>query len=212
MCSQYELNVPFNKFPTLLKKELPKDFEQNYEVQKLIRPNEPVIVLKNEGKIRTSIMLWGFISEWTKDPFDSSIFRPFNAKCETVAEKKLFRASWRHKRCLIPATGFLEKGYVVKRVDSKPFWLGGLWNRWMSPEGSELESCCVLTTEANELVRPLHDRMPVIISTGLEEEWIEPVKDSSELKALEFLLNCSSPEEWIVEELNPSIFYQTSLF
>ena len=180
MCSEYELDVPFNNLPILLKKELPKDFEQNYEEQKLIRPNDPVIVVKNEGKIRTSIMLWGFISEWTQDPFDSSIFRPFNAKGETVTEKKLFRGSWRHKRCLIPATGFLEKGYLVKRLDSKPFWLGGLWNRWMSPEGSELESCCVLTTEANELVRPFHDRMPVIIPHGLEEEWIELVQNQSQ--------------------------------
>ncbi len=84
-------------------------------------------------------------------------------------KKKLFRGSWRYKRCVLPARGFFEKGHRIRRKDSHPFWLAGIWNRWMSPEGSELETCCVLTTEANQLVRPFHNRMPVIIPNGLEE-------------------------------------------
>lgn len=199
MCGRYELTTDFEKLPLLLKKELPNGLEQKYAQQELIRPTDPVIVLKNEGKTTTSIMLWGFISEWAKDPFDKERPRPFNARSETVSEKKLFKGSWRHKRCLMPASGFFEKGYRISRKDGHPFWLGGIWNRWMSPDGSELESCCVLTTEPNELLKPLHNRMPVIIPNGLEEEWIAAVKDGPELRALEPMLCGWSPDEWKAE-------------
>ena len=82
----------------------------------------------------------------------------------------------------------------------------------MSPEGSELETCCVLTTEPNELVRPLHSRMPVIIPNKLEEDWISPVKNGSELKALEPMLIGWNPDEWIAEPINKPPLSQMSLF
>ena len=84
----------------------------------------------------------------------------------------------------MPASGFFEKGHRIRRKDSQTFWLAGIWNRWMSPEGSELETCCVLTTAPNELVRPFHRRMPVIIPNGLEEYWMSSVKDVVELREL----------------------------
>lgn len=212
MCSKYELTTKYQNLPALLKKELPKNFKQNYTEQFSIIPNDPVLVLKNEGKTITTIMLWGFISEWSKDPFDKLRPRPVNARSESVGEKKLFRGSWRHKRCLLPASGFIEKGYRISRRDTQTFWLGGLWNRWMSPEGSELESCCVLTTEPNELIKPLHNRMPVIIPHGLEEEWISSVKDLNKLKALEPLMSGWSPDEWKVEPLVTPKTSQLNLF
>ena len=82
----------------------------------------------------------------------------------------------------------------------------------MSAEGSELETCCVLTTEPNELVRPLHNRMPVIIPNGLEENWIDSVKDGSELRALEPLLSGWSPEEWTAEPIHKTPTSQMNLF
>ncbi len=212
MCGRYELKNKFEELPLLLKKDLPRGFAQKYVGQKLIRPTDPVIVLKNEGKISTSIMLWGFISEWSKDPFARESLRPFNARAETIGEKKLFQGSWRHKRCLMPASGFFEKGFRISRKDEKPFWLGGVWNRWMSTEGSELDSCCVLTTEPNDLLKPLHNRMPVIIPNGFEEEWIASVKDQSELKALEPILNGWCPDEWKKEKINSPSISQMSLF
>ena len=212
MCGRYELTTSFENLPAILKKDLPKGLEKKYAQQELIRPTDPVLVLKNEGKITTSLMLWGFISEWAKDPFDPSRPKPFNAKAETVGEKKLFRGSWRHKRCVLPASGFFEKGHRISRKDSQPFWLAGIWNRWMSLEGSELETCCVLTTEPNELVSPLHNRMPVIIPNGLEEEWIAPVKNHAELMALTPLLIGWSSTEWFAEPINKERTSQMSLF
>ena len=212
MCGRYQLKTEFKNLPDILKKDMPKGFRQRYEQQVLIKPGNPILVLKNEGKTRTSIMLWGFISEWRKDPFDKSRPTPFNARSESVDENRLFRGSWRHKRCLIPASGFLEKGHLIRRKDSQTFWLGGLWNRWMSQEGSELESCCVLTTEPNDLVKQFHKRMPVIIPNGLEEEWIESVKSVSELKALKPLMDKWNPEKWTSEPIKMPEATQLSIF
>tara|TARA_B100000579_G_scaffold388749_1_gene362099 strand:+ start:255 stop:893 length:639 start_codon:yes stop_codon:yes gene_type:complete len=202
MCGRYQLKTEYKNLPDLLKENVPKGLRQRYEQQVLIQPGYPILVLKNEGKTQTSIMIWGFISEWSKDPFDKSRPKPFNARSEGVEQKKLFRGSWRHRRCLIPASGFIEKGQIISRKDSQTFWLGGLWNRWMSQEGSEIESCCVLTTEPNDLVKQFHNRMPVIIPNGLEEEWITSVKNANELKALEPLMNKWNPEEWKAEPMN----------
>ena len=112
----------------------------------------------------------------------------------------------------MPASGFLEKGYRIRRKDSQTIWLAGIWNRWMSPDGSELESCCVLTTKPNELVKPLHNRMPVIIPNGLEEDWIAPIKDGPALKALEPIMSGWCPDGWIAEQINKSPSSQMSLF
>ena len=212
MCGRFELSTEFEMLPSLIKKDLPKGFKENYEQQNLIRPTDPVLVLKNEGRTTTSLMIWGFVSEWSKDPFDSSVAKPFNARAETVKEKRLFRSSWSNKRCLLPATGFFEKSYRISRKDSQPFWLAGIWNRWMSPEGSELETCCVLTTEPNELIKPLHNRMPVIIPNGFEEDWIASIKSQDDLRALEPLLKGWSPDEWSAEALIKSKASQMSLF
>ena len=212
MCGKYELTTKFQSLPSLLKKDLPKGFEQKYIQQKLIKPTDPVIVLKDEGKTTTSIMLWGFIPEWVKEPWKKDEPRPFNARAETVMEKKLFRSSWRYKRCLIPASGFFEKGYRLSRKDKQTFWLGGIWSRWMSPEGSELESCCVLTTKPNELVKPLHNRMPVIIPNGLEKNWLSAIKDTYELKDLEPMLRGWSPNGWKAELINKPPTSQMNLF
>ena len=141
MCGRYQLKTEFKDLPDLLKIDMPTGLSQKYEQQFSIKPGDPILVLKHESKIQTSIMLWGFILNWRKDPFDSSRPKPFNARAEGIGENKLFRGRWRHKRCLIPASGFLEKGHIISRKDSQTFSLGGLWNRWMSREGSELEIC-----------------------------------------------------------------------
>ncbi len=202
MCGRYQLITKYINLPDLLKKDMPRGLSKNYEQQALITPGSPILVLKNEGKTQTSIMIWGFISEWSKNPFDNTRPKPFNARSENLEDKRLFRASWRHKRCLIPASGFIEKGHLISRKDSQTFWLGGLWNRWMSQEGSELESCCVITTQSNDLVQQFHNRMPVIISNGREEEWISSVKDAQDLKTLKILMNKWSPKEWKAEPIN----------
>jgi len=120
-----------------------------------------------------------------------------------VAEKASFRGAWRHRRCLLPADGFLEKGRRIARRDGATFWLAGLWERWIGPDGSEVESCCVLTTAPNALVAPLHDRMPVVVPAGLEQAWLEP-NDGPGLRALEPLLQGWDPAGWWATPTSPA--------
>ncbi len=212
MCGRFELKTKFDHLPKVLKQNYPVGLNTKYETRNLIRPTDPILVLKNEGRMETTFMLWSFISPWAKDPFDKERPKPFNARAETVEEKKLFIGSWRHKRCLIPASGFFEKKYRIRKENYETFWLGGIWSKWSSSDGMELESCCVLTTEPNELVKPLHHRMPVVVPRGYEEQWTEQVKDSDELKALLPFLLGWSPDGWIAEDLKKKETEQKSLF
>ena len=212
MCGRFELKTKFDKLPKMLKQDYPFGLDTKYETQNLIRPTDPILVIKNEGRIKTTFMSWGFISPWAKDPFAKEIPRPFNARCETVEEKKIFCGSWKHRRCLIPASGFFEKKYRIRMENYETFWLGGIWSKWASPNGAELESCCVLTTESNELIRPLHHRMPVIVPQGYEEQWTEQVKDNVELNGLLPIMMGWSTDGWVVEDLKKKETDQMSLF
>ena len=212
MCGRFELNTNFDKLPIVLKQDYPIGLDSKYVIQNLIRPTDPVLVVKNEGKMKTTFMYWGFISPWVIDPFDKNRPRPFNARSETVEEKKLFSGSWKHKRCLIPASGFFEKKYRIRKENYETFWLGGVWSKWTSPDGAQIESCCVLTTQSNELIKPIHNRMPVVVPNGYEEKWTEQVKDSYELKGLASIMQSWSPEGWVSEEVNNRKIDQLNLF
>ena len=136
----------------------------------------PAIVPGKELKM----LYWGFIPFWAKDKAIGN--KMINARAETLAEKKSFRYNLRHKRCLIPADGFYEwekKGqekipyrYTLKNAEL--FAFAGLWESWQSPMGEQIESFCIITTSANELVKKLHGRMPVILSREAEEIWLDP--------------------------------------
>ena len=202
MCGRFELKTKFEKLPKVLRQDYPSGLETKYKTQNLIRPTDPVLVIKNEGKIKTTFMYWGFIAPWAKDPFDKKSPKPFNARSETIEEKKLFNLSWKHRRCLIPASGFFEKKFLIRKENYDSFWLGGIWNKWTSPDGTEIESCCVLTTTSNNLIKPLHHRMPVVIPDGYEKEWTEQGKNPDKLKDLQPILMGWLPEGWITEEVN----------
>tara|TARA_Y100000991_G_scaffold157591_1_gene120171 strand:+ start:104 stop:742 length:639 start_codon:yes stop_codon:yes gene_type:complete len=212
MCGRFELKTKFEDLPKILKQNYPRGLDTKYETQNLVRPTDPVLVIKNEGKIETTFMSWGFISPWSKAPFERGRPRPFNARSETIEEKILFSESWKHKRCLIPASGFFEKKYLIRKENYETFWLGGIWSKWTSSDGTELESCCVLTTLPNDLVKSIHNRMPVVIPNGYEEEWTEQVKDADELKGLIPIMVGWSTSGWRIEEINKKNINQINLF
>ena len=194
MCGRYSLTTRLDQLLPRLQGELPPGLLEHYAPRPLIAPGEPVLALRQEhGRLQPALMLWGLLPEWSKDPLAGP--RPFNARSETVAEKASFRGAWRHRRCLLPADAFFEKGHRIHRRDGEPFWLAGIWDRWIGPDGSEVESCCVLTTAPNALVAPLHNRMPVILPDGLEQAWLE-TKDGPGLRALEPLLQGWDAAAW----------------
>ena len=106
----------------------------------------------------------------------------------------------------------MKKKYRVRKANYETFWLGGIWSKWTSPDGAELESFCVLTTDPNDLIKPLHYRMPVIVPNGYEEQWTKQVKDADELKGL-FAIMISWPSDgWLIEDVKKKETDQMSLF
>lgn len=122
---------------------------------------------------------WGLVPHWAKDA--SVRVRLINARSETVAEKPSFREAFKKRRCIIPADGFYEwrreggrkQPYFFRMRDERPFGFAGLWDRWEVEGGESINSCTILTTEANEVLRPMHDRMPVILHPEDYGLWLE---------------------------------------
>lgn len=153
----------------------------NYQPRYNVAPSQPVAVVANNGEKRAEWMRWGLIPFWAKDPAIGN--RLINARSETLIEKPAFKNAFTKRRCLVLADGFYEwqKGagpqgrsvpYYFKRGDGKPFAFAGLWEFWKSPEGEEIRSCTIITCEANGVVRPVHERMPVMLSGDALWEWV----------------------------------------
>jgi len=146
-----------------------------------IAPGQDIaIIVKVGGKNRLTTCHWGFVPSWGQDLKEG--YKMINARAETVAEKPSFRQAFSRGRCLVIADGFYEwknvggkKTPVYVRLKSgKPFGMAGLYNLWTSPEGEQVCTSAIITTEANGIVRPVHDRMPVIIAPAATGLWIDP--------------------------------------
>jgi putative SOS response-associated peptidase YedK len=159
-----------------------------------IAPSQAVAAVRTppSGGAREIVLLrWGLIPSWAKDP--SLGDRMINARAETAGGKPAFRSAIRRRRCLVPASGFYEwkrtngrkQPYYIRRPDGKPFAFAGLWESWEGPGQAAVESCTILTTSANELLLPIHDRMPVIVSPEDYDLWLSPdIQDPGELSRL----------------------------
>ena len=177
--------------------ELPPDWMPRYNVA----PTQPVAAVLDLQSRRAEWLRWGLIPSWAKDLSIGD--RLINARAETLSEKPSFRQAFARRRCLILADGFYEwqrtpgqKGpsqpFHFHRKDKKPFAFAGLWETWKPPEGELIRSCTIITCSANEVVAPVHDRMPVILSGESLWKWLEPA--GSDVLA-EFLK--PYPAEWM---------------
>jgi putative SOS response-associated peptidase YedK len=155
-----------------------------------IAPSQPVAVVRLGGHGRRLAGLrWGLIPSWAKD----GKLAPINAGSETAADKPTFRNAMRKRRCLVAANGFYEwvktgkqrQPFAFSLQDDKPFAFAALWESWAGPSG-DIETCCLLTTTANDLVKPAHDRMPVILERPYFEQWLDPAEQNAE--ALSWML------------------------
>jgi putative SOS response-associated peptidase YedK len=135
----------------------------------------------------------------------------FRELSESAADKPAFRSAFRFRRCLVLADGFYQwkkekagkQPYLFRMADGSPFAFAGLWERWTGPEGGTIESCTLLTTDANQIVEPIHDRMPVILRPEDYDLWLDPeVKDPELLKPL---LRPDASEEMVVEPVSPKV-------
>ncbi|HEY1527873.1 MAG TPA: SOS response-associated peptidase [Candidatus Angelobacter sp.] len=160
-----------------------------------IAPTDEVATVRQDRREPKRIfakMHWGMIPYWAKDISIGA--KTINAVCETAAEKPVFRESMKKRRCLIPADGFYEwkkigpkkkQAYNIGMSDDGLFAFAGLWDRWKSPDGKPIESCTILTTDANSLLKDIHNRMPVILNRDHYDLWLDPgVSDPAQIADL----------------------------
>lgn len=186
-----------------------KNIQKNFNIQKVLCQYQPSwnivpsqlipAVINQNGKNRLVCFRWGLIPSWSKDP--SIAEKMFNARAETVNQKPSFRDAFKKRRCLIVADGFYEwkkEGnkkmplyYYLK--SGRPFGFAGLYETWLSPDKKEIHTCTIITTAANELIAPVHDRMPVILSGDQEKAWLN--NDHIDMSSLLSLLKPFPSEE-----------------
>jgi putative SOS response-associated peptidase YedK len=165
------------------------DVAPNYNVA----PTQAVLAVRvpaGQDKPAPALLRWGLVPSWSNDPAGG---KPLCiARSETVAVKPSFRSAFRQRRCLVLADAFYEwlklekkkQPYLLRLQDGGPFAFAGLWEHW-ERDGRALDSCAFLTTEANELVKPLDERMPVILAPADFERWLDPkAAKGPELQAL----------------------------
>lgn len=156
-----------------------------------IAPGEDLAVVRNDEPETIDQLEWGLLPQWADGPTDSP--RPINARSETAAEKPMFRDAFDERRCLVLSSGFYEwqeqaggpkQPYRIYLEDDAPFAFAGLWEHW-EQNRSSVHSVTILTTDANDRIEPIHDRMPVMLEPDEEERWLETDGDA----ALETLLD-----------------------
>jgi len=179
MCGRFTLTID----PTHLQEAFPwavilDDLTPRYNVA----PSQLVAVIPNTSDNTLSLYKWGLIPSWSKDPSIGD--RMINARAESLAEKPSFRNAYRRRRCLILTDGFYEwkqspgmkskQPIYIRLIDDRPFAFAGLWEIWKSPEGPEVRSCTIITTQPNSLLESIHNRMPVILPPNAYSSWLAP--------------------------------------
>jgi len=177
MCGRFTLKTPANQLLLAFGLDSALPLVPRYN----IAPTQSVPVIHaSEGGREMAMMHWGLIPSWSKAPDAGG--RLINARAETVAEKPAFRASFKTRRCLVPADGYYEwiaagrkkQPYWIHRADEQPFAFAGLWDLWRPEAGEPLTSCTIVTTDANDATREIHDRMPVILDPVDYDRWLDP--------------------------------------
>lgn len=191
MCGRYELHSSPAAIALAFGLAWPPDIRPRYN----IAPTQsvPIVRINAAGERELIQMRWGLVPRWAKDPSIGA--RMINARGETVADKPAFRTAFRRHRCLLPADGFYEwrargdgprQPLHIGMKDGSVFGLAGLYERWLSPAGDPLDTCAIVTTEANALLRPLHERMPVIVPRAAYEQWLDPASEDPEALVVPF--------------------------
>ncbi|MFN0205872.1 MAG: SOS response-associated peptidase, partial [Planctomycetota bacterium] len=193
MCGRYQ-NFPVDEFSEIKLKATrlgewlhdAAPIPPNYN----IAPTQQVQAIRTNaagGKPEVVMFRWGLIPAWSKD--EKIGYKLINARAETVAEKPSFREAYKKRRCLIVASGFYEwkkvgaakEPWRIVMKDRQRFAFAGLWERWKNPAAQFLETCTIVTTSANDLVAPIHDRMPVIVRPELYETWLDTNTNAAEV-------------------------------
>jgi putative SOS response-associated peptidase YedK len=206
MCGRFVLAVDPNQLTLEFGAVAGANFTPNYNVA----PTQSIAVITNELPRSISSARWGLVPSWAKDL--SMGAKMINARSETVEEKPAFRAAFKRRRCLIPASGFYEwqvqddgkkAPMYIHLNDRDLFAFAGLWEVWNTPEGDELRTCTILTTEANAFMKSIHERMPVIVEREHYADWLAP--GDAPAQALKPLLRGFDPAKMTAHEVSKAV-------
>ncbi len=188
MCGRFTLSQPINAIASAFNIAQIPPLEPRYN----IAPTQliPSILSAPGGEKQLQMLRWGLIPSWAKDAKIGA--KLINARAETVSEKPSFKAAFKRRRCLIIADGFYEwqrqekkkQPYYFRLQNAQLFAFAGLWEQWKSPDEDIINSCTILTTEANDLLRPIHDRMPVILESKNYGLWLDSETQQPQLQQL----------------------------
>ena len=191
MCGRFALKAP----PAEIIRRFGVDAVPEMTPRYNIAPTQDILIIRHpwqqpEARLEAVQVKWGLLPSWAKDI--SMAAKLANARGETVAEKPAFRSAFRRMRCLIPADGFYEweatpsgkQPWFLRLKSQAPLAFAGLWEHWQGPDGAPLETATIITTDANELVRPVHVRMPVILQPADWPVWLGAKTAPEDLKAL----------------------------
>jgi len=193
MCGRFTLRTPAGVLIEQFQVKATPDLSPRYN----IAPSQPAPVVRlgsDSGQRELVLLRWGLVPSWAKDPSAGS--RMINARGETVATKPSFRSAFRRRRCLVIADGYYEwkklgrrkQPFYIRMVDERPFAVAGLWEQWLGgtdDANPPFESCTIITTQANELTRDIHHRMPVMLAPEDQPLWLDPlIEDRQRLEPL----------------------------
>ncbi|MBT2757177.1 SOS response-associated peptidase [Mesobacillus foraminis] len=210
MCGRFTLTADFEQ---LIERFEIESFHLNdeYVPSYNIAPSQSVLAVINNGHInKLGYLKWGLIPSWAKEP--SIGYKMINARGESLMEKPSFKNAYRKKRCLVIADSFYEWSRVggkkktpmrIKLKTDEAFAMAGLWEQWKTPIGDSVFSCTVITTAPNQLMRNIHDRMPVILRPEDEKVWLDPSIQDPHL--LDPLLRPLDPELMEAYEVGPAV-------
>jgi putative SOS response-associated peptidase YedK len=188
MCGRFVQKSDLRKIAPLFNAAI---VESEVQASYNIAPRQPIAVIMEKGKRKIVTMKWGLVPHWAKDETIGN--KLINARSETVTEKPSFRDSFKKRRCLIIADGFYEwqgsgmkkKPFFICMKDGSPFGMAGLYDMWTNASGEKITTCTIITTEANEIMKPIHHRMPVILDGRHYDVWLNVEKtDEAFLKTL----------------------------
>ncbi|MCK6626420.1 MAG: SOS response-associated peptidase [Anaerolineae bacterium] len=181
MCGRYTLATNTQKLAESFSGfEVPAELPPRYNVA----PTQPIAVVANNGQHKVEFFQWGLIPSWAKDPKIGN--QMINARAETLGEKPAFRNAYKRRRCLVLADGFYEwkkegdgakTPMYIRLASGDPFAFAGLWEMWQTAEDTIL-SCTIITTDPNDLMAQIHNRMPVILPPDVYEQWLDPAERS----------------------------------
>jgi putative SOS response-associated peptidase YedK len=175
MCGRYTLTATPEEIRRLFRYQDQPNFPPRWN----IAPTQPIAIVANEhGERHFKLVRWGLIPSWAKDPKDLPLL--LNARAETLADKPAFRGAFRHRRCLVPASGFYEwkrtgpvkQPYFMRPTHGGAIAFAGLWESWMGADGSEIDTAALVTMPANATLSAIHDRMPAIILPEDFDSWL----------------------------------------